>query len=458
MGDREQMETRTKLMIILWSVIGMIVLAVGLLFFSLVRQPDVIKPENRVEELRTEVVKRENPWANQGDAVIALVKSRRGVPPMFPKTEEQIRAERRAKEKAEKEKKAKSKKRSRRGKKKVEKVAEAPPEPVEAPSSVDEILSNEKFVRDILKVRGKAKGWTSEWWGETKYGQSFFMVRYDFVDGLVTVGPEWLVDLKARKIAPINLLAEIVDNPTKAIKSKYYDKEALIISAIGSHRFENKMSLAGALLIYFQQQNDAAGKTDNDILGWTVSHTEENLFKAYFQWKAKGERQYAEFEFDFDKKRLRPDNFQAVEIMKVGETFTKERVHIMPQSYDPKERNPSKRWLGPSRKACAQRAFREQCAAFATMLEQSEIIESVEWLLTAREEKSGEFRKCLETRRCAWKPMKEGPNDFRVTYEYKLNEKAKEPETISWRVKPKERAISAEDTMSGLALKAVRPR
>jgi hypothetical protein len=258
----------------------------------------------------------------------------------------------------------------------------------------------------------------------------------------------------SRKIVAKNLPALVTENPAKGMESVYYDKKQQVVSAIASHRFDNGMSLAGALLLYFEQRSDETSKDDR-IIGWTIDHETGNLFKAYFQWVEKDEPSYAEFEFDYDKKALKPVNLQAANIMRVGEAFDRERVSIMPAQYDPSAKRASQRWKGGARKACAKREARNRCKALATILDEGEVVESLEWLLTARANAPEDFEKCKEERQCSWLPSPKGEGIFNVKYRYNLGKREGD---VSWDVKLKSGEITPVDRISQLAYSVIRPR
>lgn len=425
------METRTVLKIVLG------LLTVATIGISAYLAYTILRPAGTtiVKEVIIEGKKAEtpvNPMSLKTDEAIALVKSIKVEVPVVKTAEEK-----------EQEKKAKKKK---RGKKRnaVE------PEVLES-KSLDEILSNKTFISDSLKLKGKADGWEAVWWGETKHGDSYFLVTYVLTDELVRTGPQWLVDLKSNKVIPKNLPALVTANPKKGSASKYYDRNDIIVSTIASHRFENKMTLAGALLLYFESRQDT-DKTDT-ILGWTVDHERGNLFKAYFQWTENKESTYAEFEFDFDAKALKAVNLQAANIMRIGEGFTKKRVSIFPSSYDANAKR-GKRWIGAAKKVCKKN---KGCSALDIMLSgEDAVIESIEWLLTARANTADEFNTCRSERNCRWKPEQRSNTVYSVRYLYRLGNEA--DKSISWDVDIKKRTITPTDRIAKLAFSTIRPR
>lgn len=407
-----RMETRTILQIVLGSIIVAIVGLGSFIVYQLTKEAETVVVERVVDAEEKEYV---NPWADKGNAAVALVKAQRVT--LSDEDREALKLEE------------------------------------DVPLTLGEIVENEKFVKDKMRISSEARGWAVEWWGETDFGPHFFLVHYVFEDGAIEVGPEWLVDLKERKVASKNLPSLVAEHPEKGVKSEYYGKEQQVISAIGSHRFDSKMSLAGALLLYFEQRSDAS--EDDTIVGWTIAHERGNLFKAYFQWVEDGEQTYAEFEFDYDRKALKSVNLQAANIMNVGEDFEKQRVSVMPTTYNPSASNRASRWTGAARKQCRNPRHRARCNALASILSQKEIVESLEWLLTAQANTAEEFELCKRERRCGWVPQQKDENVFNVKYNYKLHDQER---TVSWDVDTRTGDVKPMDRVARLAFSVVRAR
>ncbi len=416
------MDTRRILQIVLGLIVVLVVGLGVVTIYQLTREAETIVVK-RVARAAAEQVEAINPWADKGDAAIALVKRVRVVQAPAPTV-------------------------PGRGRR-----AAGEPEPVV--TTVGEVLEDESFWRDKLKIgSAKSTGWKADWWGETEYGPSFFLVRFAFQDENITIGPAWLVDIRSQKVVAKNILAEVTGDPTKGVSSDYYDKATQVVSAITNHRFENKMNLAGALLLYFEQR-DETSDTDT-ILGWTIDHDRGKLFKAYFQWIENGERTYAEFEFDYDAKALKAINLQAAQIMRVGEDAEFEsRVSIVPQQYDPSEAVAANRWLGPNRKACQTPKHRDGCRALSLLLDQSELIEALEWLLTASANTAAEFEACKDKRNCNWNPEAKEDGKYIVNYNYDLG---KSKQTITWEVSLDKGVVVPVDRVSELAFRAIHPR
>ncbi len=352
------------------------------------------------------------------------------------------------------------------------------------PQRIADIVKDKKFVHDKLKLTSaKPVGWDATWWGETKFGPQYYLVRYAFKDAHIMVGPSWLVDLKAQKVVAKNVLAKVVDDPKKGVESEYYDKRQQVVSAITNHRFDSGVTLGGALLLYFSER---AKKSDNDtILGWTIEHDRGNKFNAWFQWVEEGEPTYAEFKFDYDCKALKSVNLQAADIMRAGEKFKHtEAVDIMPRTYDAK----AHKWLGPARRACHARRNRSRCKALASVLNEEELVETLEWLLTARANTPEDFEVCKKQHNCRFIPQKKDGNTYRVLYVFNLDKKGEfdrrhpdgkwackyslkakqmkkkdknwgsKGQCVAWDVNVKTGKITPVDHTSTLAYRAIHPR
>jgi hypothetical protein len=282
---------------------------------------------------------------------------------------------------------------------------------------VSELLEDEKFVKEKLKITSaEASGWEATWWGETKFGPQYYLVRFAFADANIRIGPAWLVDLKDQKVVPKNVLARVAENPEKGVKSDYYDKAQQVVSAITNHRFESGVNLGGSLLLYFKQRAETSD--EDTILGWTIDHDRGNKFDAYFQWVEDGSPTYAEFKFDYDRKALKAVNLQAADIMRAGEEFNEEEpVDIMPQSYEAKK--------GFVAGACKKHPKHPGCRSLASVLSNDALIESLQWMLTGQAKTRTEFEVCKEKHNCRFMPQKKDDKVYRVLYIYNLEKKDK---------------------------------
>ncbi len=425
------METRQILQIVL-AIIVLSIVGLGIFIFVSFggsTQTTVVK-EVIIDNSPKEKV---NPYSIQGQAAVELVKVKKAVVPV---------------QAAEDDKK--------KAKKKDEDV---PTERV----PVATLLEREDFIKNTLKLGNREKlGWQVQWWGETDYGEWFYLVTYAFKDAHIIVGPSWLVDLKQAKVVPKNVLARVAMDPTKSVEDDYYDKHKQVVSALASHRFESGLTLSGALLMHFENREESA--EGDSILGWTIAHDRGTLFKAYFQWVEAGEPTYAEFEFDYQAKALKASNLQAADVMRIGEDFAKtERADIMPESYDPSAK-PGKNWTGGAKKACASRKLRDQCKSMATMFGQREIVEALEWLLTAQASNSEAFKECKASRQCKWssKPKDDSDDVYVVSYIYNLKDEESSKESVeksvAWEVALKSEKITPLDRISQAAWLAIHPR
>lgn len=446
------MDSRLALQITLGVLVALIVVVGGLITYELTRDAETQVVET-VVEAKTDNKVKPNPWASEANrqAAIKLVK--------------------RQKVKLEESDDAKKKPATKDGEE-------------EAPTRVEDLMGDKEFVEKKLKLNNvEPVGWKAQWWGDTKFGPQFYLVKYEFKDAYIGVGPTWLVDLKTQKIMPKNVLANVALDPGNGVKSGYYDKAAQVVSAITNHRFESGVNLGGALLLYFAENVE---KTEEDtILGWTIVHDRGNKFDAYFQWTENGESTYAEFVFDYDRKALRSVNLQAADIMRAGEAVTHtESVNIMPQSYDAAKRE----WVGPAKKASKRRSTRARFKALANVLNEEELVESFQWLLTGQGTKPEDFDRCREKHNCRFIPQKKDKNTYRVLYifnvdreksfnpkerdsewvcQYSLNvdEKAKKEKgwasksrCVAWDVDTKTDTITPIGHTSTLAYRAIHPR
>lgn len=412
------MDTRLILQIALGVIIVLIVVVGGITIFALTRDAETVIMQELAEE-STSARERRNPWADQGDVAIAMV--------------------------------------SRLS------VSGDPGVEIDGNVNVGALLENEQFVAERLKITtGEPQGWSAEWWGETRFGPTFYLVRYGFLDENVIIGPTWLVNLErnSQRAVPKNVLAEVATNPSRGMRSDYYDQARQVVAAMTNHTFPSRINLGGALLRYFDGR-EAEGDDDR-VVGWTVDHNREELFRAYFQWTEGGTHTYAQFEFDFDQRALRPVNLQAHEIMRIGEEFEPfEKVSIMPRTYDPSVLRPDHRWQGAARRQCTSRQHRNPCRALATILDDGELIETLEWMLTTDENSAAAFEQCQQVQdgqrrpNCQWRPEEQEDGSFRVRYLYKLGD---EEEEIAWDVYLSEERVVPVDQVAELAYRAVHAR
>lgn len=411
------MDTRLILQIILGLIVVLIAVMGVVMLIALTGDAETVVVPEAIEEEQEEQL---NPWAELGDTAISFVK------PMEVQSDPGIEGD-------------------------------------GDNWTVGELVEDPEFVEDVLGLTAaEPRGWEAEWWDETRFGSSFFRVRYAFVDEGVTVGPTWLVDVHQnhQEVAPKNVLARVVNDPEQGMESEYYDQENQVVSAMINHRFPADINLGGALLMYFEQRDDAAD--DDEVLGWTVNHSYGTVFEAYFQWTDDAEHVYAAFEYDYEDQALRPANLQANEIMAIGEEFEPvERVDVYPGMYDPDEPVARNRWQGPARRQCRQSRHRDACDALATILDEGDMLETLEWTLTEDDESAEAYERCKEVVEegeppaCRWLRSHQGDRRYRIRHVYDLGDGEGE---IAWDVDLDEETITPVDPVSELAYRAVRPR
>ena len=413
------MDTRLILQIILGTMLTLIVVVGVIMVITLTGDAETVVVSEVVEEEEEEA---ESPWAGLGDTAISFVK------PMTVQSDPGVTGD-------------------------------------GDNWTVEELMEEPEFVEDILHLTAaEPVGWQAEWWDETRFGSSFFLVRYAFVDEGVTVGPTWLVDVHQdyQDVAAKNVLAEVVTDPESGMESEYYDQEEQVVSAIVNHRFPADIILGGALLKYFEDHDRS---DDDEVLGWTVNHSHGEMFRAYFQWTDDGAYVYAEFEYDYEEQALRPVNLQANEIMAIGEEFDPlDRVDVYPGMYDPDEPIERNRWQGPAQDWCQQRDNRDSCEALATILSERTMMETLEWTLTEDGDSFEVYEECKsvdedaggdEPPDCRWLRDHQEDRVWRIRHVYDLGDGEGE---IAWEVDLDEETITPVDAVSELAYRAVRPR
>ncbi|AWV88835.1 hypothetical protein [Bradymonas sediminis] len=446
------MDSRLALQIALGVLVSLIILVAGLIIYEVTYEAEAQVVETVMIPADDNKVQ-PNPWASEAnrEAAIKLVKRK------VVKLEEVKDSKKGAAKDGEEE---------------------------VAPTRVEQLMADKDFIEKKLKLKNvEPVGWTAQWWGDTKYGPQYYLVKYEFKDAYIGVGPTWLVDLKTQKVVAKNVLANVALDPGKGVESGYYDKAAQVVSAITNHRFDSGVNLGGALLLYFAEN---VSKSEEDtILGWTITHDRGNQFDAYFQWMENGESTYAQFAFDYDRKALRAVNLQAADIMRAGEAVTHTKaVDIMPNSYDADKRA----WIGPAKKASTQPRTRARFKALASVLNESELVESFQWLLTGQGTKPEDLERCKETHNCRFMPQQKDKDTYRIIYifnvdrdksfdpknidpewvcEYSLNvdeaaKKAKgwasKSQCVAWDVNVKTDTITPIGQTSTLAYRAIHPR
>lgn len=410
------MHTRDILKIALGFVGFLILVVGGLLMYELFFWQQTTIVEQQIQEESSVETVDQNKWEDRGNEAIEIVKSKK----VTGLDDED-----------------------------AERLGSASP-------TLDKVLGDEQFREETLNYHGaEPAGWEATWWGETKHGDHFYRVRFALKTGAVTVGPSWVVDLKAKEAKAKNLTARVAENPEDGRNSEYYGKAQQVISALTSHTFESGVTLGATLIFNFTRRTKDDAK--NDIVGWTIQHDRNSLFTAYFQWEEDDRPTYAEFRFDYENRKLRAVNLHAGNIMEVGETFDDTTaVNILPKSYDPTGDRPEDRWTGAAGEQYQDPDNRPRFEALEAILSRSDLIDGIEWLLTAEVEEANVFAACKEAKRCRWIPEKVEGKTYRVTYTYNLESQPKK--SISWKVDLDSGDIEPEGRVSQLAYRVLHPR
>jgi hypothetical protein len=334
----------------------------------------------------------------------------------------------------------------------------------EAPKISIAKLVQTGFLSDRFKLGNMQAGK----WEASFLKDSYYFVSFNHSDGLVNLGPTWLVDVRKKKVLAKNIMARVMMAPGMTATASIFERERQVIGSIANHSFQGGVKLGGVMLIHFSNltsqkttpTGDKApageGEDENDqIIGWTVVHDYGNTYRAYFQWVEAGEPTYADFEFNLAKKELRSRNLQAANLMNLGSNFrSMARARILPETYNPEARNTKDRWTGDSRENCRQKENRKRCNAMASLLEDRSLIEAVEWLLTVQAD--GSFEVCKQKRRCKWS-VNEKAGVFEISYIYDLDERKGE-QRVSWNVDVRSKTIIPKDKISKMAFLSVHPR
>lgn len=414
------MTRRQILYIILSFIITTLLLLTVAVILILSQKKDVQIVWADVEEQKVEKTRKKGKWEEREKDAIALVRKLQVEDPAS-------RAD---------------KKRRRRGEE---------PEQV----SLGDLAARNYFEETFQLKELEPLGWRARYLRD-----SYYFVSYHRSDGLVTVGPSWLVDLKAKKVLPKNAMALGVVHPEDLAAKEYFERERQVIGAVSNHNFESGINLGGVMLIHFSKQRKKA--EGDKLIGWTVVHDYGDNYRAYFQWIEGGEPSYADFEFDYAKKRLRGRNLLASNFMNLGRDFEPtERVGITPSSYNPEAAKARDRWTGPFRKACATPKYRTQCAATDKLLQDKAMIAAVEWLLTVKADSIEEFNACKKSvngavPNCSWAPEEVEEGVYRIKYNYDLKSTGKGE--IAWEIDLKKDQITPNNELAELAFRAVHSR
>ena len=142
----------------------------------------------------------------------------------------------------------------------------------------------------------------------------------------------------------------------------------------------------------------------------------------------------------------------------------------MPESYDPSAQR-GNNWTGRAKKACSSKKMRDQCRSMSAMFEQREIVEALEWLLTAQARNSEAFKECKENRQCKWssKPKDGADDTYVVSYIYNLKDddvasadaaskSSGGDRSVAWEIALKDEKVTPLDRISQAAWLAIHPR
>lgn len=324
-----------------------------------------------------------------------------------------------------------------------------------ATTTVQALADAKHFSKTFKLDKFSPQGWKARYLKD-----SYYYVSHQHQDGLINVGPTWLVDIKKGTALPKNSMALSVHEPQKPVKD-FFEKERRVIGAVANHTFESGINLGGVMLIYFSQRKEV--KEGDQITGWTVVHDYDDNYRAYFQWIEDGEPTYADFEFDYAKKRLRARNLLANNFMTRGRDFgSQERVGILPSNYNPEATRPRDRWTGPFRKACTTSQYRAQCKATDKLLQDKAMIAAVEWLLTIKAPSVGSFNACKKAAgdgnppKCSWRPEALSDTTYSIQYLYDLG--PSNQGSIHWEIDLKKNQITPRNKLAEMAFRTVHSR
>ncbi len=412
------MSRRQILYIILSFIITTLLLLVVALVLVLSQKKDVQIVWAEVEEQKVETKRKKGKWEDKGKQAILMVRQVQVPDPMA-----------------------------------TEKKRRRDEEPEMA--TVGKLAAKEYFEKTFKMSGLEAQGWRARYLRD-----AYYFVSYQRSDGLINVGPTWLVDLKSKKVLPKNAMALSLSETSSESVKDFFEREKQVIGAVANHAFESKINLGGVMLIHFSKFKK---RTEEDrIVGWTVVHDYGDNYRAYFQWVENGEPTYADFEFDYAKKRLRSRNLQAANFMNMGRDFVaSERVGITPSNYNADATAARERWLGRFRKACANRKFSAQCRATDRLLQDRAMIEAVEWLLTVKADSVEEFNDCKTSKdggppSCSWQPELLEDDVYSIKYNYDLKSTGKG--SIAWEINLKKNVIIPRNDLAEMAFRAVHSR
>ena len=293
-----------------------------------------------------------------------------------------------------------------------------------------------------------------------------YEVYLDYQDEAVTVGPVWIVDLETKIVVPRNAMASIFDRNllNYATVEENLKRPESVVHAITAHKFDVGIDLGGVFLLHFLKLTSDPKHSNDEIIGWTVMHEFEDDYSAYFQWKELGENKVAKFRFNWASKSLEPKGLLAIDLMAAGENMEKvEPVDIYPREYTNNLGIPrTERWTRGH--ACRSKDYRDICTAFVKVLEQTEFINAMAWLLTNGEPNANRrVEQCKNDRKCNWvTKIATGENNpknkqslVEIGYKYELNNR---DNFVRFLVDSEKETITPLDKISQWAYYSVTPR
>jgi hypothetical protein len=166
---------------------------------------------------------------------------------------------------------------------------------------------------------------------------SVYEVQFVFRDGVVELGPAWLVQLDpdgmqppgSNGVVPANIFASVVESGISEDLQRFLNREAEVVTALTNHRFGHGARLGSALLVYFDSLDPPV--PPDDLVGWTIVPErivpeQVNLYRAYFQWRQGGELAVAQWEVNLDTREFRSLDLLAAQIMASGDPVVVESL------------------------------------------------------------------------------------------------------------------------------------
>jgi len=183
------------------------------------------------------------------------------------------------------------------------------------------------------------------WRSQRLARHSVYAVSYVYKLHAVEFGPRWYVQLDpngprpegSQGVVAVNGLAQQLAKSDPDDGLRYLNRADEVLTALTEHRFEGGLRLGSALLVYFEGRADS---DDREILGWHVVPEATNpqhdlLYRAYFQWRERGQAHDAWWEVNLTKRDFRAKDLQANEIMaRAASDEAAPAVDIRPRTLD----------------------------------------------------------------------------------------------------------------------------